>query len=426
MSWDSLLSSLFAVNGESLEPINQKSTNKSTNKSNPYNAKDSPHLSGLGMIERQVHQSNLVVDYNTIVSNPRVNKLVHYPYDGDVDFGRKISFEIKHNCADLMDDYYIQIKLPFIEGIRWVDDLEYSLIKYIELIINGVSINILLGEYLKIRNELYVPLEKRLDNIFYEIDHNGDRFQTLLIKIPFFEEEPLPLILMEYSMIKVQIEFSNLVDVLIPTKNNTELDIIPDIHFESVHQIINYIYLSDKSKEKYLSKKDLIYYMPFNRVMSDIGSETTDKYQQLLQLKINFDGYLKDICFVINDIVDLENNDYFKFGVDGVWESLRKFQLKILGYDTSYEYIDSHILSNVIPLKSNGFVPTHKGIYQYSFTNGSPISSKNVSGFLNMRFIDSLILNIQTKKMNGIVNVYGNAHSYLTIINGSCGVYDNN
>lgn len=193
------------------------------------------------------------------------------------DFSNRVSCTVSKN-GDLINRTYVVVILPNIPElhngaiVRWVDNIGYVLLKTIEIEIGGKIIDRQYGEWLYIWNELNKTNNIRgIDNMIGNIEElktfsTSKNEYLLYIPLQFWfcrnVSLSLPIIALEYSEVKINIEFENLLNCLIvgPT---------------------HYIYISDT----------ICLFKPYELIQVD----NTDSYLQY----INFDqtkmklGYIK-------------------------------------------------------------------------------------------------------------------------------------
>jgi hypothetical protein len=145
-------------------------------------------------------------------------------------FGNRVSCSIAHN-GDLINRIYVVIQLPIIPSlannsvVRWVDYVGYALIKTIELEIGGKIIDTHYGEWLYIWNELNKTNNKKgLDIMTGNVPAlttfaNSINTYKLYIPLEFWFcnnlSLSLPIIALEHSEVKINIEFNDVTSCLV-------------------------------------------------------------------------------------------------------------------------------------------------------------------------------------------------------------------
>ena len=192
-------------------------------------------------------------------------------------FSNRVSCTITKN-GDLINKMFVVVTLPYIPQlqsgakVRWVDNIGFVLLKTIELEIGGKIIDTQYGDWLFIWNELnrnnnYKGINNMIGNIPELFNFSSSKqAYTLYIPLQFWfcrnVSLSLPIIALEYSEVKINIEFADIRNCVIigPT---------------------HYIYLTDS----------ICLFKPYELIKID----QNDKYIQY----INFDeknmkmGYIK-------------------------------------------------------------------------------------------------------------------------------------
>lgn len=144
-------------------------------------------------------------------------------------FSDTVSCIISPN-ADLINKVYVVVTLPAInntDGVvcRWVNNIGYTIIDYVELEIGGKIIDKEYGEWLFIWNELnktntFDGLNKMIGNVpeLTEFSTYKDEY-TLYIPLQFWfcrhQSLSLPIIALQHSEVKINVKFSPLENCII-------------------------------------------------------------------------------------------------------------------------------------------------------------------------------------------------------------------
>jgi hypothetical protein len=150
-------------------------------------------------------------------------------------FGNKYSLEISKN-ADLLHKMWLVIELPNIPIIydlnnnadsklkfKWAKEIGYSVIDYVEIEIEGKTITKHWGEFYSCLNELNSndfnnPIDEYIGNVpeLTTYKHTTDEIPSYTLNIPLNfwfclnSGKTLPLIKLEFSKIKFNVQFKNL------------------------------------------------------------------------------------------------------------------------------------------------------------------------------------------------------------------------
>ena len=141
------------------------------------------------------------------------------------DFSNRVSCSLAKN-GDLINHIYIVVTLPSIPNLpsnvvaRWVNNIGYTLIKTVEIEIGGKVIDRHYSEWLYIWNELNKNNNKRGVDIMtgnveelYKFNKSINSYQLYIPLQFWFCRNPslsLPIVALEYSEVKINVEFNDL------------------------------------------------------------------------------------------------------------------------------------------------------------------------------------------------------------------------
>jgi len=272
-------------------------------------------------------------------------------------FGGRYTCNIAKN-GDLMSKVYLCITLPNIPKIidtnfmnqdtylknvvitAWIEKIGFGIINSIELEIGGKVIDKLYGDWLNIWYELTQRSNKKalnqmIGNVPSLTNYNNGHISNLLhVPIPFYfckyNGLALPLIALEYSDVKINVEFNNLKDVLIvgPTHyiqiNENVVNFAPN---EIICQVINNVNIYCKFI-KYDELTNRLYYIKINNntsflsgtLITGINSRytvmpnaTEVNYSTKINSVFNIDSITLGDTFLYVDYIFLDNNERLKF-----------------------------------------------------------------------------------------------------------------
>jgi hypothetical protein len=149
-------------------------------------------------------------------------------FSGKADFGERVTCTISKN-GDLMGKTYIVVDLPIIEEneyefyrVAWVKKLGYNLINRVEIEIGGQLLDRQYGDYMAIWNEL-TRKNDRIDKMIGDLPElyeftKSKKSNRLYIPLSFWfcnhSGLTIPLVALQYSSVKIHVEFNNLKDCL--------------------------------------------------------------------------------------------------------------------------------------------------------------------------------------------------------------------
>ena len=231
-------------------------------------------------------------------------------FNSKPDFGKKITCTIGKN-ADLINKIYVVITLPKINCINddnmpnlnkcaWINNIGWHILKTVEIEIGGYVINKHYGDFLQIWSELILNsnnkkgLDKMIGNVPELIDYTTVK-DSYILYVPLYFwfcrslNNALPITALEFSDIKINIEFASINDLLklSPTNyidiDNNIVHFKPgDILFQNNGNKINYIEYVD-----YENRNDSIHRLYYNKISSDkINNNNIKKLDDIYEVTI--------------------------------------------------------------------------------------------------------------------------------------------
>jgi len=258
------------------------------------------------------------------------------------DFGNRVSCTISKH-GDLIHKMYVVVSLPKINFFQensdltnlnkcaWTHNIGWNIIKSVELEIAGTVIDKQYGDWLYINHEIskkYISknndsFEQMIGNVpvLTELTNFKDDY-TLYIPLNFwfckYYGQSLPICALEFSDVKVNVEFSSLNDILIlsPTnyieiENSTTQFNSGDILYQSINNSISYIkfvYLENRT-----DNTNRLYYSKITQ--NPILSQTNDLQKYVYSIKSlddKFYVYLKNSSSEQNHINKQKNFNWTK------------------------------------------------------------------------------------------------------------------
>ena len=227
-------------------------------------------------------------------------ELIPQYFNSVPNFNEKVTCTISKS-GDLIGKIYLYIKLPSVpkffdfetgdiddtKKFAWVKKVGYSIVKSIELDIGGHIIDKHYGDWLNIWNELSLRKNKRsIDEMIGDIPQltnftNGKDSYELMIPLEFWfcrnEGIALPIIALQYSDVKVHIEFDKLENICIfgPT-NSIEID-EHIVHFKK-YEYIEQTILNKKNYGIFINHDVINKRIEYIKINDNFLSKTSDTY----------------------------------------------------------------------------------------------------------------------------------------------------
>ena len=350
-------------------------------------------------------------------------------------FGKRVTCIIDKK-ADLLGDMVLEIQLPALQTyVSWTNGIGYFMIDWIELQFGGETIDRVTGEFLNSWMDINTDSGKK-QLLYYMVGKFStfnNNTQTgalnLLVPLPFWFcrsiEKSLPLISMQYTDIKVVVQFKTFDNCWYKLSNGVVPVTSPTPSIISSNLICNYIYLDVFERTKFakeLNHEYLIeqfqtvngYYIPPNILNVNV--------------RLFLNHTVKEIFWTYRTKVATDSNDYNNYA-------------SILNYNTSNESTTPPFVN--ITLRFNGndrfetlpetffrlyqqykFHSSGSNNYFYVYSFSLEPEKSQPSGSCNFSKIDNAVLSLDMVPNipDGMVNVYAINYNILRIQNGMAGI----
>jgi hypothetical protein len=349
------------------------------------------------------------------------------------DFGKRVTCIIDKK-GDLLSDILIEIELPALKPyVSWTNSIGAFMFEYIELQLGGEPIDRITGEMLDawlevstqlgVKNSLYSMIGK---NITFNNTSQNDALK-MLVPLPFWfcrsVERSLPLISMQYTDVKIVVQFKQFDQCWYKLSNDLTPDSLPMI--SKADLICNYIFLDVFERTKFAKQDNFDYLIE--------QFQQSSSYQvpaNILNItsRIFFNHPVKEIFWMYRSTLALNANDYYNYGSVAnygtsslvISEPFNQIQLRYNGNDR-FEPLPATLFRLYEPYRyhSSG---TSQYIYLYSFA----IDPENMqpSGTCNFSKIDNATLNFTCNPniSEGMISIYATNYNILRIKNGMAGL----
>lgn len=353
-------------------------------------------------------------------------------FDQGLEFGKKSKITIPRK-ADLIHKMTLEINLPALEsGISWINGAGHSLIEKITLMIGGVEIDSLTGEFLEILSQLEVPESKKggYDEMIARHDFYTNQSQigatTLYIPLQFWFcrdiGSSLPLVALQYSDVELEFTIRSFSQSWYSGTSMTNTPDAKQITNAQLH--VEYIFLDSLERRSFASREHryLIEQIQSNQNNSVSAGATQDN------IDLHFNHPVKDLFWVFQANSVSDTNDWLNYSAtldndqsptDPV-EPITKCLWRINGHDLMQEKNASYYRL-VVPNNKYQRIPDNY-IYVHSFSLKP--DEYQPYGHLNFSVIQSAILAL-TYVSNipaGVINVYARNYNILEIRKGQAGL----
>lgn len=349
------------------------------------------------------------------------------------DFGKRVSCIIDRR-ADLLSELVLEIDLPPLEqNVSWINAIGHTMIKTVELTIGGEVIVSMTGEYLDIDSELTVPSSQR--NGYYKMISKTPNFSRtaqsgalhMYVPLPFWFcrdlGRVLPLIAMQYSEIRINVEFKPFNECWY---SGTSMSIIPAIkHITNAILYCDYIYLDTFERTKFATMPQLEYMI--EQVQLAEGNSTPSN-NTLINADVFFNHPVKELLWIYQADDVVLTNDWLNFSLTLDNDTTVQIQepaisackLRLNGQDR-FELRNGDYFRLVQPYQRHTTSPDNF-VYSYSFAIHP--EDPQPSGSCNFSKIDNTILEVLFNPgiPAGQIRVYAINMNILKIKNGMTGL----
>ena len=348
------------------------------------------------------------------------------------DFGKRVTCIIDKK-ADLLSDILLEIELPaLLDTVSWTNGVGYFMLDYIELQLGGEPIDRITGDLLDawmemttelgIKNSLYTMIGK---NITFNNNTNTG-VNKLLVPLPFWFcrsiERALPLISMQYTDVKIIVQFKSFDKCWFKLTNYNPIG-IPMI--TKANLICNYIYLDVFERTKF-AKQPIFEYLIEQFQESNAYQVPANIIN--FNTRLFFNHPVKELIWMYRSDVALNANDYYNYANINNYNtpseiSIEPFidiQLRYNGNDR-FESLPETFFRLYQPYRNHS-CGTSQYIYNFCFA----LDPENLqpSGTCNFSKLDNVTINFNcTPNIPiGNINIYATNYNILRIQSGMAGV----
>lgn len=364
-------------------------------------------------------------------------------FEGDPDFGKKLSCKIARN-GDLLHKIYLQVTLPALTQVQnsstwhgYANSIGNTIIEYVDIRIGGQIIERHYGEWLEMYSEIYLDESKKIDygkmigkyNTNISLETNALANRTYYIPLQFwFCRNPglaIPLVALLNHEIRIEIQFRTLAEV---TKSDaiitapTQSSDGETAAFVDASLYVEYIYLDDDEK-KDMAQKSHEYLI--ERVQRQswraIDASTVNE-----RVKLQFTDPVKEIIWGITTNTNLEKdtltgNNIMNFSSTSSADTFASLRIQMKGQDR-FSVRNAEYFRLVQPYQHNTG-SRRKYIYSYSFAmrpeEHQPTGSVNMS---KMDEADMFFNFTQNDVVASQLKIFAVSYNVLRIIRGTAGL----
>lgn len=349
------------------------------------------------------------------------------------DFGKRVTCIIDKK-ADLLSDILLEIELPALQTyVSWTNGIGYYMIDWVELQFGGEPIDRITGDFMNLWMELTTTAGKKqsLYDMIGKFSTFTNNTQTgslkLLVPLPFWFcrsiEKVLPLISMQYTDIKIVVQFKSFDKCWFKLSNGVEPIGTPRI--TKANLLCNYVYLDVFERTQFA--KQLNHEYLIEQFQSINGYHISPNILNV-NIRLFFNHTIKELFWTYRTTIATDANDYDNYSSITDYNTpdelmvapITNVTLRFNGNDR-FETLTETFFRLYQPYKyhSSG---TNDYIYMYSFA----LEPENMqpSGTCNFSKLDNVVLSLDCTASipDGLVNVYAINYNILRIQNGMAGV----
>ncbi len=363
----------------------------------------------------------------------------------------KTSEAVLPRFGDLIRAIYFKFDLPALPirgpdvGQGYTDSVGNAIIERAELLIGGQVIEIITGEYIELRQDLYTRQShltsmEDLVGTYYTRQGMGPATsdRTMIVPLPFyFHGNPalaIPQVALRFQEVSIRLKLRPIKELIVSDPGGSSVaDLYNDLTLVNPSLIVDYVFLEDR-EARFFSNKQLTYPITQVQVSTaqlEVPGSTTSTSRE--SYKLGFVNPVKELFFVIQDNSTLETNsatgnDWFNFlkTSDG-GRQLQNLELFFNGdARITSSVADDLYLRVVQPLDYHTKTPT-RSFYIYSFAldpeEYQPTGQVNMSRINNVRLL--LNLRSDTSGTQKTVKVYAHNYNIMKVQSGVAGVLFN-
>jgi hypothetical protein len=409
---------------------------------------------------------------------------IEQTFNGTSNIGSRVSVLITRN-GDLINRIYYKGMITnkhTSNSCALVPYFGLRLLKNIELEIGGQRIDKHYSEWMYVWNELSMPVGKKdgYDKMVGGNKRNSSillgptESYTLYVPLEFWFCRnvglALPLIALQYHEVKINIEYSQLSDMVDITKGNYCYDndernsndnssyLSRTIELEDSQLWVDYIFLDTDERKRFaqLSHEYLIEQLQFTGSEKIISGYTTNGQTSLKSVKLNLNHPCKEIVWVVKPdpavsgsiitetsyrFSDTASKPYWNNYSNNQYNEYNHYESIILENNVTNYNCENPVKAVKLQLNGNERFSEREGEYfsivqPYQHHENTPGDYKKginlysfalkpeehqPSGTLNMSRIDSSHLQIATEK-SGFINIFAINYNVLRILSGMGGL----
>lgn len=348
---------------------------------------------------------------NYVINNRKVTA------DTPVDFGKKVRFTLPR-YGDKVSDVYLEIKLPTLSNVGYVNTIGYAMIEYIEVEIGGIIIDKHYDIWMDIRDKVMVKkdyISGINEMVKRYTSHTDESFRggTVIVPLTFWFCQSLsqsfPLLALSHQEMYINIKFRDFNSLWLSNSNLTPSS-TPSI--VSAHLIVDFIRLDKIERENVYNKKRHTFLIKQTQLV-DTGISANATKSNVCLDAINYP--VIELLWVIRKNSRITDKTYYDYSDTTSADDDPMLNARItIGEKERLEEHSSHFFRMIQPNKIHSNIPDDY-IYMYSFAT-KPEYDAQPTGSCNFSSLDDVLLQLGLKNNLSESTVYVFAVNYNILI----------
>jgi hypothetical protein len=337
--------------------------------------------------------------------------------DNVFDFGHRVKFTIPR-YGDKITDMMLEIELPTLSNVGYVNTIGYALIDYIELEIGGKTIDKHYNIWYDIYDKTMISsdYEAGMNEFVLRFDsHNDESFRggKVIIPLRFWFTKKLsqsfPLLALSHQDMVVYVKLNTLNQIWTSNENK-----IPNEKYSITngHLLVDYIRLNKMEKTHVYRKKRHEYLIKQLQLVEMSIPSNPGKVKISLD-SINYP--VTELFWVVRDDLRETEKDWFNYSCNDMPADDPVISAKItFGDKERLEEHSSKFFRMIQPFRRHARIPNDY-IYMYSFAT-KPLLDGQPTGYCNFSELQDVYLHLNVKSGLRASKVFVFAVNYNVLI----------
>ena len=290
---------------------------------------------------------------------------VEIPLTGDISLGKTLHCRIPNNIGDLLRSVILKIKLgklpdhdangtPAIYNF-YNPPLAKNIIKHVDLLIGGQTIQRITGDYIDMYDQLYSNKDDRDQTMYFLNGHGNhltvsDSYNTFYVNLPFYffryPSLSIPICAITKQLVEIKLTFKDLDDDItfkytIQSDGNVRREKTLDGSILSASLITDFYFVTDDEKNFLLTR-------PMEYVITQLQKSTiTFKPNEISKSALlKFKNPVKELFVLAKEYTDPIDGEIYDVLLD-TYSNNQSFSDTIVGLGSKYKRSDHRLIKNI-------------------------------------------------------------------------------